>query len=124
MPAPVRCVTFRMPALLARRVFRRRAGLPTPCSYCRTSTASQHRHGHSAAEEASIAVGPHVTIVSEPRGNVVGYAPDHRGGPDMVVIDSKTVIDFKSSNPNAKRNQAKLTRDLKANLRASSASRL
>ena len=63
------------------------------------------------------AVGPHVNIVSEPRGNVVGYASDHRGGPDMIVIDSKTVIDFKSTNPNAKRNQAKLARDIKANFR-------
>jgi|EP01047_Picozoa_sp_COSAG01_P021278 hypothetical protein len=59
-PAACGVVTFRMPALLARRVFRRRTGLPTPCAYCRTSTASQHRHGHSAAE-APIAVGPHVT---------------------------------------------------------------
>ena len=67
------------------------------------------------------AVGPHVSIVPEPRGNVVGCASDHRGGPDMVVIDSRVVIDFKSTNPNAKRNQTKLARDIKAHLRNGSA---
>ena len=37
----------------------------------------------------------------------------------MIVIDAQTVIDFKPINPNAKRHQAKLSRDLRANLSTS-----
>ena len=63
------------------------------------------------------AVGPHVPIVTEPRGYAVGYASDHRGGPDILVIDAKTVIDVKSTNPNAKRNQNSLSKDIAASLK-------
>lgn len=82
------------------------------CMVCGRSTV------HNAVRDAAAhvtrkAVGPHVPIVTEPRRYVVGYASDHRGGPDILVIDAKTVLDVKPTNPHAKKNQRSLSKDIR-----------
>ena len=86
------------------------------CAFCGWSFV--HNSVRDAAALVSIrATEPRVSARIEPRRYAVGCGPDHRGGPDMLIFASKTVLDFKSLNPNADRNQTRITRDIKAHVK-------
>ena len=86
------------------------------CAFCGWPFA--HNSVRDAAALVSLrATEPRVSARIEPRRYAVGYGPDHRGGPDMLIFASKTALDFKSLNPNADRNQTRITRDIKANVK-------